>query len=118
MKALTPLSSGSVQVVLDGTRATLTARTPVPRLGAHDSPNCSQHGCLAESYSFDYGFATGSQDIGFAADGTADLDNFQFGTVMPPTSGGPEPATWAMLIGGLELAGAGLRARRRRVAFG
>jgi hypothetical protein len=31
-------------------------------------------------------------------------------------AGAPEPATWALMIGGFGLAGAGLRARRQRVA--
>jgi hypothetical protein len=35
----------------------------------------------------------------------------------PPPPGVPEPASWAMMIAGLGLAGAALRTTRRRVAF-
>lgn len=45
-------------------------------------------------------------------EGKARLVSF---TPSPPTSGAPEPAAWAMMIGGFGLAGASLR-RRRAVA--
>ena len=55
---------------------------------------------------------------GFANDdfGTYELTisgpgNIQVGNAVP------EPATWAMMVGGFALAGAGLRARRRSVSF-
>ncbi len=53
--------------------------------------------------------------IGFA--GVANqivFDDITFGSVTPGTPGVPEPASWAMMIGGFGLAGAALRGSRKR----
>lgn len=55
-------------------------------------------------------------------DGTSDeegviYDNFSFETAASTTGGVPEPATWALMISGLGLAGGVLRRRRRQVGL-
>ncbi|THD63056.1 MAG: PEP-CTERM sorting domain-containing protein [Phenylobacterium sp.] len=49
--------------------------------------------------------------------GELELDTFQgaatFQETVTPTAGVPEPASWALMIGGFALAGAGLRHSRR-----
>jgi len=53
-----------------------------------------------------------SIDFGGTANQTG-YDNITFGSDTPGTgSGAPEPATWALMIGGMGLAGAALRRRR------
>lgn len=42
------------------------------------------------------------------------FDDITFGSVIPGTPGVPEPASWAMMIGGFGLAGAAMRGSRKR----
>jgi len=51
----------------------------------------------------------------FGAEGNLSIDNLQVTTAA--SAAVPEPATWAMMIGGLGLVGASLRRRAARVAF-
>lgn len=78
------------------------------------------------TYTFSYTFtptAAGMTMITFTGQDNQDtgdeffgLDNLQV-TGVPNTTGGvPEPASWAFMLAGLGLAGAGLRTRRRLVA--
>ncbi|MBN8829552.1 MAG: PEPxxWA-CTERM sorting domain-containing protein [Sphingomonadales bacterium] len=52
-------------------------------------------------------FSTASSNLGVA------LDNVVLTSRLAPTPAVPEPATWAMLIGGFAVAGAALRSRAR-----
>jgi hypothetical protein len=112
LKALNPFMNGTLEVTLQGTTASLTVWTEQPRFGP--GAKAGGDGWIPQTYTFDYGFAAGSGDVGLGLEGLAIADNFSFGTV---ASGVPEPASWAMLILGAGFAGAGLRARRSRVAF-
>jgi hypothetical protein len=47
--------------------------------------------------------------------GEANTAAYQVGTVRVPTAGVPEPATWAMMLGGFGLLGAASRRRSRAV---
>jgi hypothetical protein len=113
LKALNPFDNGTLEVTVQGTTASLTVWTEVPRFGPGMS-KATGDGWIPQTYTFDYGFAPGSDDVGLALDGLAVADNFSFGTV---AAGVPEPASWAMMILGVGLAGTGLRARRTRIAF-
>jgi hypothetical protein len=54
----------------------------------------------------------GIQSVSFSGtSGTVGFDNFEFGP-LTAVAGGPEPASWALMIGGFGLTGAALRRRR------
>ena len=53
----------------------------------------------------------------FAPNSPADLGNPGRYPFTPPAAAVPEPATWAMMIGGFALVGAGLRRRKAAVRF-
>lgn len=67
------------------------------------------------TYSYDYGFAPGSGLVGFGLNRLGTADNLRFD--FTPPAGVPEPASWALLIGGFGLAGGAARVRRRAVVF-
>ncbi len=75
------------------------------------------------AYELNTQFAEGAVDLSHTATISFDLPDgvwltssggATFGDV--PTAGVPEPASWALMIGGFALAGAGLRARRTLIA--
>ncbi|MBT2187667.1 PEPxxWA-CTERM sorting domain-containing protein [Sphingobium sp. H33] len=63
------------------------------------------------------GFPTGSSYINGTLNSPAFGGTAYTPPVTPPTPGVPEPATWAMMIAGMGLAGAAMRARKSAVAF-
>lgn len=65
-----------------------------------------------QTYSYDYGFAPGGGLVGFGLNRLGVADNLRFDYT--PVEGVPEPAAWALMIGGFGLAG--VAARRRRPA--
>jgi hypothetical protein len=95
--ALTPFQTGNIEVNITGTTATLT----IVRAGG-----------FIESFSRNYGFAPGSATVGFGINRLGVADNFQFDAVRGGNAV-PEPATWALMIGGFALAGGAARSRRR-----
>jgi len=114
LQALNPFGNGTLDVMLKGTTASLTVWTEQPRLAPDGMAKATGDGWIPQTYTFDYGFAPGSTDVGLGLEGLAIVDNFSFGTV---AAGVPEPASWAMMIIGFGLAGAGMRSRRVRIAF-
>lgn len=56
--------------------------------------------------------------LGSASFGTATIVGEEPTPPTPPTSPVPEPASWALMVGGFGLAGAALRRQRVAVAFG
>jgi hypothetical protein len=114
LQALNPFGNGTLDVTVKGTTASLTVWTEQPRFGPGSMAKGMDDGWIPQTYSFDYGFAPGSGDIGLGLDGQAIVDNFSFDTV---ATGVPEPTSWAMLILGFGLAGAGIRSRRVRLCF-
>jgi len=97
---LNPFQSGKIDVSVAGTVATLS----IFANGA------------TQSYSFNYGYAPGSARVGFGLNRLGVADNFRFDAVTGGTAV-PEPATWALMVGGFGLAGAAARSRRRAVAL-
>lgn len=97
---LDPFFAGRIEVAITGTVATL---------------NVLANG-ITQTFNYDYGFAPGSGAVGFGLNALGVADNFSFAT-----AGGaapiPEPATWALLIGGFGLAGGALRVRRRPAVY-
>lgn len=114
LMSLDPFGNGTLEVTLKGTTASLTVWTEQPRFGPGGMAKATGDGWIPQTYTFDYGFAPGSSDVGLGLEGQAIVDNFSFG---PVATGVPEPASWAMMILGVGLAGAGVRSRRTRVAF-
>lgn len=99
-QGLNPFQTGNIEVTVSGTTATLTIVA---------------NGGFIQSYSRDYGFAPGSSIVGFGLNRQGVADNFSFDAV---TGGGvPEPATWALMIGGFGLAGQAARSRRRQAVI-
>jgi hypothetical protein len=97
IQTLNSFQSGSIAVGIVGSVATLT----VTANGG------------TQTFSYDYGFVTGSATVGFGLNRFGVADNFSFdGLANAPV---PEPATWALMIGGFGLAGAAARSRRRGV---
>lgn len=99
--ALTPFQTGNLEVSVAGTTATLT----IVRFGG-----------FIESFSRNYGFTPGSATVGFGLNRLGVADNFSFDAV----GGGsavPEPATWALMIGGFGLAGSAARRRRATIVL-
>jgi hypothetical protein len=96
-QGLNPFQTGNIEVIVSGTTATL---------------NIVANGGFIQSFSRNYGFAPGSTTVGFGLNRLGVADNFSFDAV-----GGngavPEPAAWALMIGGFGLAGAAARTRRR-----
>ena len=113
LQKLNPFGNGTLDVTLNGTTASLTVWTEQPRFGP-GAKAVGEDGWIPQTYTFDYGFAPGSGDVGLGLEGLAIADNFSFDTV---ASGVPELASWAMMIAGFGLAGAGMRARRTRIVF-
>ncbi len=100
LQGLTAFQTGNLDVSIVGTKATLT----IVRAGG-----------FIESFSYDYGFAPGSKTVGFGINRLGVADNFTFdGVAGAPV---PEPAAWALLIGGFGMAGAAVRRRRSSVAY-
>lgn len=66
-------------------------------------------------FTHDYGFTPGSLDVGLGINRQGVADNLSFDAASP--TGVPEPTSWAMMIVGFGLAGAGIRTRRVRAAF-
>lgn len=97
-QGLTPFQTGNIDVSISGTTATLT----IVRAGG-----------FIESFSHNYGFAPGSATVGFGINRLGVADNFTFDAVRGAAPGVPEPAAWAMMIGGFALAGAATRKRSR-----
>lgn len=97
---LNPFQTGKIDVSVAGTVATLS----IFANGA------------TQSYSFNYGYAPGSTRVGFGLNRLGVADNFRFDAVTGGTAV-PEPATWALMIGGFGLAGTAARSRRRPVAL-
>lgn len=94
-ETLNSFQSGSIAVGISGSVATLT----VTANGG------------TQIFNYDYGFAPGSATVGFGINRLGVADNFTFdGLANAPV---PEPATWALMIGGFGLAGAAARSRRR-----
>lgn len=91
--------SASIDVSVTGTVATL---------------NILANNGSTLSYSYDYGFAPGSGLIGFGLNRLGTADNLRFDSA--PAQGVPEPATWALLIGGFGMAGAAARRKGARLA--
>jgi hypothetical protein len=89
--------AGSIDVSVTGTVATLSILANGNTL----------------TYSYDYGFAPGNGLAGFGLNRLGVADNLRFDSV--PQQGVPEPASWALMIGGFGLAGAAMRGRRRTV---
>jgi hypothetical protein len=96
---LTPFQTGNIEVSVSGTTATLT----IVRAGG-----------FIESFSRDYGFAPGSQTVGFGLNRLGVADNFTFDGLANSV---PEPASWAMMIAGFGLAGAAARRRKGAAAY-
>lgn len=95
-QGLNPFQAANIEVTISGTVATL---------------NILANGNL-QTFSRDYGFAPGSTTVGFGLNRLGVADNFSFNAV----AGGsavPEPASWALMIGGFGLAGGAARVRRR-----
>lgn len=88
--------SASIDVSVSGTVATL---------------NILANNGSTLSYSYNYGFAPGSNLVGFGLNRLGTADNLRFDAQAP--AGVPEPAAWALLIGGFGMAGTATRARRR-----
>ncbi|WP_232328920.1 MULTISPECIES: PEPxxWA-CTERM sorting domain-containing protein [Sphingomonas] len=97
---LNPFQAGQIDVSVDGTVAKLS----IFANGA------------TQTYSFDYGYAPGNTRVGFGLNRQGAADNFRFDAV---TGGNavPEPASWALMIGGFGLAGAAARRRRTGAGF-
>ncbi|HEU4967577.1 PEPxxWA-CTERM sorting domain-containing protein [Sphingomonas sp.] len=97
---LNPFQTGQIDVSVEGTVAKLS----IFANGA------------TQTYSFDYGYAPGDMRVGFGLNRLGAADNFRFDAV---TGGSavPEPAAWALMIGGFGLVGAAARRRRAAVAF-
>lgn len=89
-------TSGNILISLNGSVATL-AITPT--------------GGAVQTYNYDYGFTPQGNGVGLGFYGAATADNFAVGGAVP------EPATWAMMIGGFALTGGMLRRRKVAVQF-
>jgi hypothetical protein len=98
---LNPFQTGNIEVIVSGTTATL---------------NIVANGGFIQSFSRNYGFAPGSTTVGFGINRLGVADNLTFDRINMPGAV-PEPATWAMMIGGFGLVGGAMRTRRRAVAF-
>ncbi|MET0310271.1 MAG: hypothetical protein ABW023_16315, partial [Sphingomonas sp.] len=83
IKSLNGFDNGTMTVSYAGTVATLSIATPWD----------------TQTYSYDYGFAPGSLDVGLGLNRQGVADNFSFDGMATP-GGVPEPATWAMMIAG------------------
>ena len=93
---LNPFQTGKVDVNVTGTVATLS----IFANGA------------TQTYSYDYRFTPGNVRVGFGLNRLGVADNFRFDAIGDGNAV-PEPAAWALMIGGLGLAGSAARVRRR-----
>lgn len=94
---LNPFQAGKIDVAVNGTVATLSILA----------------NGVTQTFSHDYGYAPGSTKVGFGLNRLGVADDFRFDAVAGGNNGVPEPAAWALMIGGFGLAGAAARTRRR-----
>jgi PEP-CTERM motif len=92
--SMNPFQTGSIDVSYTGTIASLLITS----------------GGNTQLFSYDYGFAPSTRDIGLGINRQGRADNLRFDQLASPV---PEPATWAMLVAGFGLVGGAMRLRRR-----
>lgn len=94
---LNPFQAGTITASYVGTLATLSILS----------------GSSTQTFSFNYGYALKNNSVGFGLNRQGVADNFTV-TGGSPVSPVPEPATWAMMIGGFGMVGGAMRYRRRK----
>ncbi len=110
--------TGSVQVFdgLDGTGNLLASLDLSPNAGACGS-SYSADFCPFSPIGVTFSGIARSVSFGGVANQIV-FDDITFGSDVPGDPGAvPEPASWALMIGGFALVGAGMRRRRTAVAF-
>ena len=111
-------STAAVVNVYSGLNATGSILASIP-LAAQFTNNCSGDPtggyCNFTAVGVAFAGTAFSIDFGGTANQTG-YDNITFGSATPG-NGVPEPATWAMMIGGLALTGAAMRRRKAVVSF-
>jgi len=115
-----PFSSGTSVSIFSGLNGTgsllATAALPLtPDTGCDPAIAGGANYCPFATYSLAFGGIAQSVVFGGTANQQV-FDDFTFGSTI--VGGGvPEPATWAMMIGGFALAGAAMRRRRTATSF-
>jgi hypothetical protein len=76
-----------------------------------DRPNMAFFGATSDTGFTSITLNAGSSSVFF------NFDNLTLATAIPAAAGVPEPASWAMMLGGFGLVGGAMRRRRAQVAF-